>query len=236
MSKKILAIFLARGGSKRIKNKNILTFFSKPIIQYGLHEAKKSKLFSKIHVSTESIKIRKIVNKLGFDIDFLRPKKLAGDKIESVEVIKYIIDEYKKRGLKFDIIFNIMPASPLIKSSDFHKALQIFKKKKMKYPLQVFSKYPAPIEWAFNINKNQIAKPIYPSKILKLSQSFKNYYYESGPFSIFPISIFEKNKKFSFIKKGFLPYILPNYRAVDIDSLEDLKMAKALFKEKAKNK
>ena len=94
-----------------------------------------------------------------------------------------------------------MPASPLIKSSDFNKALKIFKKNKMKYPLQVFSKYPAPIEWAFHINKNQIAKPLYPSKILRLSQTFKNYYYESGPFSIFPISIFEENKKIFFYKK-----------------------------------
>ncbi len=57
--KKILGIFLARGGSKRIKNKNIINFFSKPIIYYPLKEAKKSKIFSKIHISTESIKIKK---------------------------------------------------------------------------------------------------------------------------------------------------------------------------------
>ena len=66
----------------------------------------------------------------------------------------------------------------------------------MKYPLQVFSKYPAPIEWAFHINKNQIAKPLYPSKILRLSQTFKNYYYEVDHFQYFQLVFLKKIKNF----------------------------------------
>ena len=228
--KKILAVFLARGGSKRIKNKNLINFFSKPIIYYGLNEAKKSKIFTKIHVSTESIRIKRSIEKLGFKIDFLRPKKLSGDKVGSLEVIKFIVDEYKKKGIKFDIVFNIMPASPLIKSFDFHKALKIFKKFKMKYPLQVFSKFPVPLEWAFSIDKKGIAKPIHESNIKKMSQSFKEHYYETGPFTIFPMKTFLEKKSYSFLKKGFSVYYLPTHRSVDIDNLEDLKMAKVLFK------
>ena len=41
--KNIVCIIPARGGSKRIKNKNILNFFGKPIIYYSINEAKKSK-------------------------------------------------------------------------------------------------------------------------------------------------------------------------------------------------
>jgi len=88
-----------------------------------------------------------------------------------LEVIKFIVDEYKKKGIKFDIVFNIMPASPLIKSFDFHKALKIFKKFKMKYPLQVFSKFPVPLEWAFSIDKKGIAKPIHESNIKKIKEN-----------------------------------------------------------------
>ena len=75
--KKRLLIILARGNSKRIKNKNIKFFFGKPMINFPINVAKKCNLFSKIHVSTESLKVKKIVKNLGHDIDFMRPKKLS---------------------------------------------------------------------------------------------------------------------------------------------------------------
>ena len=72
---KRLAIIPARSGSIRIKNKNIKDFHNKPIIQYTLNNAIQSKLFTDIHVSTDSKKTTKLVEKLGLKVNFLRPKK-----------------------------------------------------------------------------------------------------------------------------------------------------------------
>ena len=58
-----LAIIPARGNSKRIKNKNIINFLGKPIIFYSLDLIKEAKIFDKVHVSTDSKKIRGIVEK-----------------------------------------------------------------------------------------------------------------------------------------------------------------------------
>ena len=55
-----ICIIPARGNSKRIVNKNILNFFGKPIISYQIQIAKKSRLFKKIIVSTDSKKIANI--------------------------------------------------------------------------------------------------------------------------------------------------------------------------------
>ena len=74
---KRLLIIPARGGSKRIKNKNIKIFNGKPIIYYPLKAAKNSMLFEKIHVSTESKKIISVIKKIGFEPDFLRKKKIS---------------------------------------------------------------------------------------------------------------------------------------------------------------
>ena len=54
--KKILAVVPARAGSKRIKNKNIVRLNNKPLIEYTLNVAKKSKYIDKIVVSSESKK------------------------------------------------------------------------------------------------------------------------------------------------------------------------------------
>ena len=50
----IVAVIPARGGSKRIKKKNIKNFLNKPIIYYPIKQIQKSKLFDKIIVSTDS--------------------------------------------------------------------------------------------------------------------------------------------------------------------------------------
>ena len=59
-----LALIIARAGSVRIKNKNIKNFYGKPIIAYPIQTLQKSKIFSKIYVSTDSKKIAKI-SKIG---------------------------------------------------------------------------------------------------------------------------------------------------------------------------
>ena len=92
-----LLIIPARGGSKRIKNKNIKIFHKKPVIYYPLNAAKKSKLFKKIHVSTENKKINLIVEKFGIKNDFFRDKKLSNDNIGIFKVINFVIEKYKKK-------------------------------------------------------------------------------------------------------------------------------------------
>ena len=78
---KRLAIIPARSGSKRVKNKNIRIFKGKRLIINTLEQVKKSKFFSKIHVSTDCKKIKKIIEYFDINIDFLRPKKLSKDNV-----------------------------------------------------------------------------------------------------------------------------------------------------------
>ena len=60
-----IAIIPARGGSKRIPNKNIKDFFGKPIISYAIETAIKSNLFDEIMVSTDSEEIKKLMHRWG---------------------------------------------------------------------------------------------------------------------------------------------------------------------------
>ena len=92
-----LAIIPARSGSKRIKNKNIKKFFSKPIIFYSINNAINSKIFDKIHISTNSKKISKIAENYGRKVDFLRPQSKSRDNVPLIEVLKFVIEEYNKK-------------------------------------------------------------------------------------------------------------------------------------------
>ena len=64
VNKKFIAIIPARGGSKQIKNKNIKKFLGKPLINWTIEAAIKSKVIDKIYVSTDSKKIVQVCKKL----------------------------------------------------------------------------------------------------------------------------------------------------------------------------
>ena len=143
---KRLLIIPARGGSKRIKNKNIKKFYNKPIIHYPLTSARKSKLFQTIHVSTQDKFIVSLLKKMGFEPDFLRTKRLGKDNIGINEVINFVIKEYQKIKKEFDEVWCIYPCSPLINEKDLKKISIFFKKQKTS--LMTINEYPAPIYWA----------------------------------------------------------------------------------------
>ena len=72
----VVAIVPARGGSKRIKKKNIKLFAGKPIIAYALQTTKDTELFRRIIVSTDDQEIAEVAINYGAEVPFLRPSEL----------------------------------------------------------------------------------------------------------------------------------------------------------------
>ena len=126
---KILCVICARGGSKGLKNKNILDFFGKPLVKHTLDQAKKIKKISNIVVSTDSIRISKIVGqKYSW---FLRSKKLSGHKVPKMNVIiDTLIRSEKKFKVNYDVILDLDVTSPLRIIKDINESIKLFKKKK----------------------------------------------------------------------------------------------------------
>ena len=87
-----IAVIPARSGSKRIKNKNIKSFRKKPIIYWSIRAARKSKIFKKIYVSTDSKKIANVAKRFGAEVPFLRSRKLSNDKAGTSAVIRDFIN------------------------------------------------------------------------------------------------------------------------------------------------
>ena len=97
-----LCIIPARKGSKGIKNKNIVNFLGKPLIQHTFDTAKKIKNNFDILVSTDSRYIKKLALKNGLNFLGIRPKSLSGDKVETKDVLKYEtkkIEKLKKKKI-----------------------------------------------------------------------------------------------------------------------------------------
>ncbi|MFH2138219.1 MAG: acylneuraminate cytidylyltransferase family protein [Candidatus Omnitrophota bacterium] len=120
---KVLGIIPARGNSKRLPGKNIKLLGGKPLIAYSIEAALGSKKISKVIVSTDDTRIRKISEEYGAQVPFLRPKKLAGDSAPMYPVIRHVVDFLEKKGEVFDIIVILQPTSPLRRSIDIDHAV-----------------------------------------------------------------------------------------------------------------
>ena len=123
--KNIIAITLARGGSKAIKNKNIIKLNNEPLISYTIKEAKKSKYIDEYIVSTDSKKIKEVAEKYGAYVPFLRPKSIATDKATSVDALIHAVNWMEKfNNIKYDYIIEIMCTNPLKKVKDIDEIIK----------------------------------------------------------------------------------------------------------------
>lgn len=219
-----LLIIPARTGSKRIKNKNFKKFNGKPIIFYSLESALKSKIFSEIHISTDNKNINNMIKRYPINIDFLRPKNLSGDDTGLMKVFEYVIKKYESFGKTFDEIWYLTPCSPLIKPSNLKSASIFFKKKSVKCLLAV-SKFSPPTQWALKLNNYGMLLPIYKNKLNYKSQDLEKRFYDTGTFGAFKSNVFKKKSKIS-----YTGYHIPRFQGIDIDTMEDWKLAEKIFK------
>ncbi len=225
-----IAIIPARGGSKRIPNKNIADFCGKPMIEYALTEAKASGLFDKIHVSTESQKIAQVVKNLGFELDFGRPELLSDDITPIMPVLKYVVDTYAARGEFYDQVCLIMATSPLIESSDLQGAVALYEaQERGNSPVLGVVQYPVPVEWAFARSEAGYLDPLEPGKFAIRSQDLEARYYDAGSFAIYPSS-FVTGSVGAGDDSKYLGYQLAKYKGVDIDDAEDLVHAEVIYR------
>jgi pseudaminic acid cytidylyltransferase len=224
MKTKTICLIPARGGSKRIKNKNVKKFFGKPLLERVIENAKKSKLFDDIYVSTDSALIEKLATSCGAIVPYIRSKKLSNDHA----IIKSVIDDFISKVI-LDIkqkinIFVLYPTSVFVDKKLIIKCNQILQTTEY---VTTVKKFPHPIERALKFNKNKL-EPLNLKKKLMRTQDLKDYYYNSGQIDCFKLDAWVKNKMFHKMNAKFI--ILKDLDSVDIDTPEDLKLAHKIFK------
>jgi CMP-N-acetylneuraminic acid synthetase len=119
----MIALILARGGSKGIPKKNIKPLLGVPLISYVIECAKKSKHITDIYVSSDDDEIIKISKECGAKT-IVRPKELATDTSLDVDSFRHFCE------LKNHInpIVHLRPTTPLIEPLIIDDAIETFLK------------------------------------------------------------------------------------------------------------
>ena len=226
----ILCTICARKGSKGLKGKNYLTLLGKPLIKHTIEQANKSKLFTKIVVSSDSKKIINI-SKKETDYAISRSKKLSNDHSSKVDAIKDALLRAEKHfKLRFDIVVDLDVTSPLRSKNDIKNALDLFIKKK---PGNLVSGYKARRNPYFNqvMYKNSYLDVVCNSKKKIVRRQSAPQIYDLNA----SIYIWNRNSLLSSIKtinKKTILFEMPYSRSIDIDDKLDFMMVKYILQKK----
>lgn len=220
-----IAVIPARGGSKRIPRKNIKIFHNKPMIGYAISAAIKSGTFDRVIVSTDDEEISQVAKDFGAEVPFIRPVELADDHAPTVPVIAHAIKECKSYGWEVEHVCCIYPGVPFLSKQDLDTALQKLLETGSNYVFPV-AEFPSPIQRALKRLPDSSVKPFYPEYAATRTQDLESGYFDVGQFYWGKSSAWLQGLN---LHLNSSTLIIPEWRAVDIDTPADWERAELLY-------
>lgn len=227
--KKILGLVLARAGSQGLKNKNIKLINGEPLIAWTIAAAKKSKYIDDLIISTNSEEIAVIARQYGAEAPFLRPEILATSTASSVDAILHAVDWLEANGRLFDIVVLLEPTSPLRQTEDIDNALDLMSKNNFNSVVsccRVESLHPS---FMFHLGADGCLHSftgIQPNSLRR--QDIEPIYFVEGTIYCSLVSSLRQER--GFYHKKTLGYVVPKWKSLEIDDLDDFIMVEALMK------
>ena len=221
---KIVAIILARGGSKGLPNKNIIQFCGKPLLGWTIEQCLHGGI-KDIYISSDSDEILSVGMKFGA-VPIKRPDAISNDNATSEVGLLHALDYIELNGGKVDWVIAPQVTSPIREASDISGIINLAYKSNFDSLLSVIK-----IEdfFIWGQNKNLDYEPInYDYKNRLRRQDIEKKFHENGSLYMFKPSILKKNNN---RLGGIIKiYEMEKHKMFQIDNIEDLKICEVIMK------
>jgi CMP-N,N'-diacetyllegionaminic acid synthase len=118
----IAAVIPARGGSKGIKDKNLIDLCGKPLLAWSIEQATACPQIDQVFVTSDSERILDVARRHGAK-GIVRPAELATDTASSDDALLHALDEIEQRHEDVELMVFLQATSPLRKPSDITAAI-----------------------------------------------------------------------------------------------------------------
>ena len=220
----IVAVILARGGSKGIPNKNIIDFCGKPLLSWTIEHCRDGGVDS-VYVSSDSDKILEVGEKYGA-VSINRPEEISGDTATSESGWLHALEVIEEKTTNLDWILAPQVTSPLRSTDDIRNGLEIAKSGKFD---SLFSCSIAEDLFFWEESSGNLDSVNYDWRNRKRRQDIPKQYIENGSFYLFRPEVLRKNNNRFGGRIGVVE--MEFWKMFEIDSMDDLKMCEALMRE-----
>ena len=214
---KTIAIIPARGGSKRLPNKNTLLLGGIPLLAHSiLYAQANSAIIDEVFVTTNDKEIKKVALQLGAKV-IDRPDAISGDLEPTITALQHVMS-----SLDFEVenCVVLQPTNPLRPKNLLHDCFQKYQELKIESLFTVTRNHQK-----FGTISNNKFSP-FNYKIGQRSQDLEPLFFENG---LLYITNSKSIKKGEIITENAFPFVTNHiFAQVDIDTQEDFEYAEYL--------
>lgn len=168
-----LGLIPARGGSKGIPRKNLVSVAGKPLLAYSVEAALGSRHLDRVLLSTDDEEIAEVGRRLGLKVPFLRPTELASDDAPMMAVIRHAVGMLESaEGYRPTAVVLLQPTSPLRTAAHIDAAIELFEKENadsvvsvsepMEHPYDMVVFRNGSMELLFSLQERSRGRQTYP--------------------------------------------------------------------------
>ena len=222
---KIIALILARGGSKRVPGKNARRLGAKPLIVWSIEAAEGIAEICDILVSTDDAGIARICEAAGAMVPWLRPAELATDTATSVDACLHALDWYENEEGAVDGLLLLQPTSPFRTRESLRAGIDLFRSDPSRSVVGVSSAKSHPF-WCFRMIDGSLVPYMDVEQVNSRSQDLPPAYVINGAFYLIAPGTLRRTRTFS---ADMVPLIMDGPgEDIDIDSERDFQLAEAI--------
>lgn len=220
-----IATICARGGSKGLPGKNIRMLAGRPLIAHTVSHALGCPDVDAVYVSTDDPRIAEIAREAGAQVPYLRPADLATDAAGKLPVIEHLVRHLEQQGEEIARVVDLQPTSPLRDSADISAALQVPEAQ------LVVSVAEAADNPYFNLVEQGADGLVRLSKGSGSArrQDVPPVYALNGSIYIWQRAALAHAALHGLWSVEVAPFVMPRWKSVDIDTLDDFEYAQWLF-------
>lgn len=232
----ILGLIPARGGSKGLPGKNLISLKDRPLIAWTILHARFCPSISRIVVSTDDETIAEVSRAFGADVPFLRPPELSRDDSATVDAIFHALDWFDQQGEHFTHVALLEPTSPLRRFQDAEKALQMLLDREPDAEALV-SLGTVHLENPYvmkTLTSTGVVRPLMPpSKVIVRRQDYPVVYFPYGV--IYATSVKALRDTKTFYHDRTIGYPIERWQNYEIDDRIDHCVVQAILEEHLKD-
>jgi CMP-N,N'-diacetyllegionaminic acid synthase len=226
----VVATICARGGSKGLPGKNLRPFAGRPLIAHTIAQALGCPAVDAVYVSTDDEAIAEVARAAGARVPFLRPAHLASDTAAKLPVVEHLVMAVEQECGPVQRVVDLQPTSPLRTGGDIARALAQQPQDEL-----VVSVCEAADNPYFNLVEQS------PDGHVRLSkgagetrrQAAPPVYALNGSIYVWQREALARAARDGLWSASIRPYVMPRWKSVDIDLLEDFELAQWLHQRHA---
>lgn len=228
-SLRVVCIIPARAGSKGVPGKNVRLLGGKPLIAHSVEHARRSRYVDRIIVSTDGEDIAIAARAAGADVPFVRPNRLAGDAVGTIDVLLHATQWLEEEdGYPFDLLVLLHATAPLRTTEDVDACIDLLVTENADSVFSVVEAHNNPYFNMVELDASGVPHLVKEASFLSRQEAPHVYAMNSS------IYVWRRDTLVT-MRRVILPnsrvYEMPRERSIDIDEELDFRVAAMLLRD-----